>query len=243
MFELLTINPHVRTDITFSLQYGSPTMFFRDRMAEVRQTLAAKGRSLSLVPVAAVTQCHRLDRYLEDILRDILSICKLFNNGLQGKTVDSMVFLDMIVSIFYRLLRFRPVTVTNYDQDAQTVHCMALLVFMMTVFLQHDSRRVASYHLIFRRFREVLEGNVNTHHDEFIFWTMFIVGIWVLDDHDANWVVPQIYAAAQRLDLHTWVEAKSVLCKFPWLDGVHDETGSKVWNQAQGGFVPTQRAI
>ena len=206
-------------------------MFFRDRMSECRIILAANGLSLDRAPATSSIQYKQLDPYLYEILLDIMSLCSLFNENLLNRTIDLMTFQEILVSLCYRLLRFRSLNGSRQVSGIQAAYHIGLTVFTMTIFLQHDHRRIIHYGLIPLRLEDVLSNGMDEYENDFLFWLLIVGGIWVSSDESGDWLLPRIRIVAQRGGYDTWDEARNSICKFPWLNALHDQPGHKLWDQ------------
>jgi len=219
----------------FALQYGGPTMFFRDRMPEVQKILALKGLCLNRNSTATLVGLNRLDLYFHQILLDAMGLCALFNNDLHNCTLDLETFQEIVISLCYSLLRFRSLNDSKQQSDMQAAYHIGLTIFMMTVFLQYDRRRILDYNLIPLCLREFLDSRLDELEDEAILWLMIVGGIWISGDDDREWLAPRTRMMAQRLGIDTWDEVRSSVSKFPWINALHDEPGRSLWNRLRCG--------
>lgn len=227
---LLTAFP-CRTDIIFALQHGGSTSFFRDRMNEVRNSLQVQNLPLDRELNVPWTKYDNLDPYLEDIFLDAMDICSLFNQ-LGGKTVDYTIFLEVLISLCYRLLRFRSLHDANILADNQSAYHIGLVVFMMSLFLQNDRCRLINYILIPTCLKNLLQDELRQDM-ELSFWLLMIGGIWISDEPEHKWLNPKLRATAHWLGLTCWDDVKRSVCKFPWINGLHDQLGRSLWERVQ----------
>lgn len=199
-------------------------------MNHVRNSLWAQGLPLDRNLDVLSTRSNHLDPYLRDILFDIMSISSLFSN-LDDKTVNYMTFLEILTSLCYRLLRFRSLGDASTRCDVQAGYHIGLTIFMMTLFLQNDRRRMIKYCLIPVCLRNVLQSEVAEQEDEDALWLMIIGGIWISGEPESDWLAPRIRSMAQRLGLDSWDKARDCLCKYPWIGSQHDQPGRELWNR------------
>jgi hypothetical protein len=62
----------------------------------------------------------------------------------------------------------------------------------------------------------------------------FIGGMASLDDPNREWFVAKVNDMVWTLGLKTWDDVKGVLMKFLWIEGLHQETCSSLWEEAVG---------
>ncbi|RYO75252.1 hypothetical protein DL764_010538 [Monosporascus ibericus] len=221
-----------KVDVTYALQYGGPTAFFRDRMPELRKSLASKGLSLDCTSAVSSIPYDGLEPYLQDILLDVMSISSLFNSDLSYRTLDFLTFQEMNYSICFRLLRFRPLGHAGQGSGIQAAYHTGLTIFVITLFLQHTHhRRIQDYELVSMRLREVFDSGLDDLDDGLVLWLMILGSIWTTGDVDGDWLLPKISSEAQRLGLKTWDDARDIICKFPWINALHERPGRAVWRQ------------
>lgn len=222
-----------RTDILSCLQQGGPPAFYRDEMPQVRDTLGARNLIVPLSDTTATVRHANLSPDLKEILIDIIGVCSFFNTNLPNTTLDLSLFLETQVSICYRLLRFHELgTPWPASDSIQAAYHTALSLLMMSMFLQHDRRRVMDYSLITRCLWYVLdEVPLDEHEDELNLWLMVMGSIWIPGDDHMNRLAPKIQATAQRLGISTCDAMISSVSKFPWIHAIHDEPGQQAWKK------------
>jgi hypothetical protein len=203
-------------------------------MQKVDEGLAKKGLILDRNAAALTVQHSGLDPYLRDILVDIISLCSLFNDNLPKTTLDVNLFLENQTSICYRLLQFHPLA-SHWPEpcDAiQVAYHTGLTVFMMTMFLQHDRRRVLDYTLISRCVWQVLDsGKIEEIGEEFALWFMIMGGIWISVGVEVEALLSRIRSTAEALGIARWEDARLCVAKFPWIHALHDQPGHHLWNR------------
>ncbi|KAI5461788.1 hypothetical protein BGZ63DRAFT_424645 [Mariannaea sp. PMI_226] len=221
-----------KTDIIFSLQNGGPTKFFRDRMAKVRDVLMSKGILFDHGVAASFLQHHDLDPCLHEALLDIISACLVFNNTSCARDVDLITFQEMLMSICFRLLRFRSLDDPNQTSDVQSAYHVGLTIFMVTIFLQYDRRRIMNHGLISKSLSNVIHSGPFEHDQELLLWLMIVGGIWISGDLNGDWLLPGIRNVSRQLNIETWADCLIVITKFPWIKILHDEPGRALWDHA-----------
>ncbi|KAJ6109982.1 hypothetical protein N7486_002217 [Penicillium sp. IBT 16267x] len=220
-----------KTDIIFALQQGGSTSFFRDHFYDVRQSLRAQDLRLGRDSGVLSPQHENIDQYLWHILLDTMYICSLFNDP-GRKTVDYMIFLEVLISICYRLLKFRSLRDASTLFDKQSAHHIGLITFMMTMFLQNDRCRLINYSLVPICLKNALQDELSRQHIEFSFWLTIIGGIWISDELESEWIALKLRNGAQRLGLTSWEDARRFVCRYPWINGLHDHPGRILWERA-----------
>ncbi len=225
-----------RMDILYAFRYGKPVSYFRDRMFEVRSTLPSIGLDLhSDLTFGQHQQQNGINMEIQDILVDVMSITTLFNNPPTRQTLDISTFLEIVISICCRLIRFRPLQSPKPECKREAAYHIGLITFMTTLFLQWDNRRIKEYNLISRRLREVLDEDFDTAHDaDLLLWLLFIASLWFSPSSD-DWLVLRIRNLAVQLEINDWSGVCGLICKFPWINALHDKTGRVAWDLVKQG--------
>lgn len=226
-----------RVDVMLSLQHGGPPLFFRDRMAKVRDTLALPMLSINSDAASSCPHHDLLEPYLHGILVDAMGVALLFNNGVQ---IDLKTLQEMILSLGYRLVQFHPSGEEQWLWQLQAAYHLGLTIFTMTVFLHAGRRQILDYERIDHRLKEILDTDLEDHYPELALWLSVLGGLWASDGYDGHWLPPRIRPMAMRLDIHSWDEAYTVLSHFPWVHALHDDPGHALWDQAhQDELMPS----
>lgn len=219
-----------RTDIMLSLQYGRPTMFFRDRMAELWNKLASGGHRLDYAPVTPLNDLHP---YLNKICSDIANLCCLINRDPRQPILDLLGFEETFVSICYRLLQLIPMQDTACQIDTQTVFHLGLLIFTMTTFFQVGQKQIIDFKALSLRFQNFLDSDPSELEESLSLWLVTLGGIWCPKDLNRDLVASRICLLAQQQGIGSWSEFRSCLGRFPWIHALHDQPGLELWNQVQ----------
>ena len=198
-------------------------------MPQVRQTLLLDSHDLDADAALTSVQHTGLDYTLHKILLDVYSVSSLFNHRAQDQSMNLVTYQEMVLSIIYRLIEFQPLGAPQRRPDLHAAYHTGLTIFMMTIFLQYQRRRVVDYRLTFQCLREVIETSVLRDHSELALWAMVIGGIWVWDAPGREWLSLKLMGVVRELELQSWREARGVLRKFPWVNCIHDESGEQVW--------------
>ena len=220
-----------RTDVIFTLQYGGPTAFFRDKMPQVRDSLFVGGPHLDQIPHAPPVLHEGLDTRLHEVLVDVLHVSSVFNRHSLRRRASLIVYQEMVLSILYRLLNFQPLDGSRPGPDIEAAYRIGLTIFMTTIFLQHQHHCFIDLSLTLQSLKDIVETRIKE--SELAFWAMVIGGIWMWDDPGGEWLAPKLRAASQDLGIKNWGEAHRVLKRFPWIDRIHDESGRQVWEEAR----------
>lgn len=205
-------------------------------MSEARRTLAEEGIYLDRAPLPSNIAHNGLDPSLSDILIDITSVCKLLNHDLHGRTLDLITFQNIQMSICYRLLQFRPLNeytamAASGPPNAEEIYSIGLTVFMMTIFLQYNNRRIVDFKRAFECLKTVASVEFSDGESDLGLWLLLIGGIWLTGEQRVDWLAPAIHRVAQRLGLADWDAVFQCVAKFPWIHVLHDEPGRAVWSQ------------
>ncbi|RFU81113.1 hypothetical protein TARUN_1090 [Trichoderma arundinaceum] len=218
-----------KVDIMLSLQHGGPPLFFRDRMAKVRNTLALTKLDIDGDAAASCPQHNLLEPYLHAILVDMMGVALLFNNGVQ---LDLETLQEMILSLGYRLIQFHPSEEERKLWQLQTSYHIGLTIFTMTVFLHAGRRQILDYERVDRRLKEILDTDLEDHNPELALWLSILGGVWASDGYGGHWIPPKIRLMSMRLDIRSWDDVYIVIGHFPWIHALHDDPGHALWDQA-----------
>ncbi|KAH8703375.1 hypothetical protein BGW36DRAFT_369254 [Talaromyces proteolyticus] len=222
-----------KADIMLSLQHGKSTMYFRDRMAEVRNLLISKGLRLDYPLTSQPARYNQLYPSLQGIFSDVISFCRLLNAKTHNLVIDFLTFEEVLVSICYRLLNFRSLNESRKYSDVQNIYHVGLIVFMMTTFLQFNRHRIMNHRLLSLCLRDVMDTELHRDEDDLTLWFMIIGGIWISDGAEGGWINQRIQKMAVRRRINTWDEARRSVCMFPWVHALHDQPGCKLWSLVQ----------
>ena len=215
-----------------ALQNGGPTIYFRNRMSDAERTLASKGLHLDRTALALLASNYGLDSRLQGIWVDVSALCHLFNNDLRPGSVDLVTYQEILLSICYRLLRFRTLIESRTKFDEHSTLHLGLLLFIMTLFLHHGSRKVVSFELVSQILLGIATESATVGpSDHMVLWLMIIGGIWTSSDACSSWLVPRIKETADRIGIQCWKDARIAIQELPWIKVVHDKPGETLWNR------------
>ena len=210
-------------------------MYFRDRMSDAERTLASKGVQLHRNVLPSQVVAYRLDTELFEVLVDVTALCHLFNGDLRPGSVDLVTYQEIVISICYRLLRFRSLAESNRLLDEHSVLHLGLTLFVMTIFLHHGSRKVLSFKLVPQILLDICSESTDERNDYMLFWLLIIGGIWTSSDACGSRLIPHIKETAGKMGIECWEDAQGVLQKLPWIGAVHNGPGETLWNRLAAG--------
>jgi hypothetical protein len=203
-------------------------------MSEVRSTLLSMGFNFYSGLTSGQHQRDGLNTDIQDILVDVISITTLFNNPPTRQTLDIRTFLEIMISICCRLIRFRPLQSPKPECKREAAYHIGLITFMTTLFLQWDNRRIQEYDSISRRLREVLDEEFDAHDGDLLLWLLFIASLW-FSTTSSHWLILRIRILTVQLDIDNWSRVRDSICKFPWINVLHEKTGRAVWDLVYHG--------
>ncbi|KIV99252.1 uncharacterized protein PV09_09023 [Verruconis gallopava] len=218
-----------KTDIDLSLHDGSPTHFYRDKMAEIKTTLRERGYVLADKSVPFTTSLSTTAPELAGILQDTICITALFNDKDVDFKVDPHTLAEITVSIGYRLLKFRTLNDTRQDNALEAAFHIGIATFLSTLYIQFGNRRFLKYHLVGTRLCEVIENGLGKENASVMLWLVFLGGISVLSNVDRDWLTRTVHVVTQALRITTWEEIQDHLLGYPWVSELHDKPGMAVW--------------
>jgi hypothetical protein len=211
-------------------------LFFRDCFSKVQSTLKSKGFARNRLSEIPPAQCEQLDPYLRDILLDALDIAAVLNDPVGDGHLGLITFQEILVSICSRLIHFRPLKSDMPLSLVESAYHIGLVIYTMSLFLQHDRRRIMDYDLVTVRLKEVLDSAQELD-DGLAIWLMCLGGIWLADDPCRVWLVPIIGQFTHRTGISSWSEVHDRVSKLPWINAVHEDQGRLAWTSALEGSV------
>jgi hypothetical protein len=117
-------------------------------MSEVRSTIASINGNLHSVSTTPTRQKNEINPYLRNVLDDTIMLTSFFNSASDSQTMDITMFLDILVSICCRIIRFQPLQNPKPKCKEEAAYHIGLITFMTTLFLQWDIRRIYEYNLV-----------------------------------------------------------------------------------------------
>lgn len=211
-----------------ALQQGNYPIYFRDNLANAERTLAAQGLNLkrSTVPLPACVLGLPCD--LREIFLDVMALCYLMNHEIQPSSLDLVTYQDILLSVFYRLLRLRSLNEARQIFDEYAVIHFGLVLFAMTVLLHHGARKVIDFHLASECLQHILDNSRLYNDDDSMLWLLVIGGIWT---SDTQWISLQSSQLLKHTSCTSWTNVKARLVKYPWIRVLHDKAGEEFWDK------------
>lgn len=219
----------------YCLQFGVTPRFSRDRFPEVRKMLQSQG----VVFKDNFTPPPGLHPDIACVLKDVMEVCDLFNDELgRNRTLDSGSHLEIVISVFYRLLGFSTLLSFQQVSAQDAIYHMGLMTLMVTIFLPRYGNRIIPYEPIAQRIRYVIGTLlVDEPSSKAKFWLMMMSCIWLAGEADAEWLAVWTRDAAKDLKIETWEHASAVLQNFPWLVYFHGDVGPLLWKSVLEGHL------
>ncbi|CAG9990899.1 unnamed protein product [Clonostachys byssicola] len=217
-----------KVDVVFALQFGGPTAFFRDEMLRVRAEMASKGRFQRLLALPAIHDKNTPNPLLKEVLLDVLDVSALINGNKSKLVVDLINFQEILMSVFYRLLRMHPLQGVPLTNDADAMYHLGLLIFMLTLFITIEKQRILECCPVSDAVRELLDRDLSKSSDELVLWFLLIGAIWT-STVEGDWILPNLQEVRKRLCLNKWEEVQCRIESFPWISVLHDEPGRSLW--------------
>lgn len=173
------------------------------------------------------------------VLKDVMEVCDLFNDELgRNRTLDSGSHLEIVISVFYRLLDFSNLLSFRVMPAQDAIYHIGLLTLMVTIFLPRYGNRIIPYEPIAQRMRYVIETLlVDEPSSKANFWLMMMCCIWLAGEADAEWLAVRTRDAAKDLGIESWEQAGLVLQRFPWLVNFHGDVGPLIWKSVLEGHL------
>ena len=209
-------------------------LFFRDRLSKVQNTLKAKSFARNRISAIPLTQCEHLDPYLRGILLDVLEIDAVLNDFAGDGHLGLVTFQEILVSICSRLIHIRPLKSDKPMSPVEAAYHTGILIYIMSLFFQHDHRRIMDYDLVTVRLKEVLDCEQELN-DDLALWLMCLGGIWLADDPYRLWLAPMIRQFTHTTGIDSWPEVHDRVSKFPWINVIHEDQGRLAWASALEG--------
>lgn len=218
----------------FAIQTGCPTLLFLDKTSQILTHVRTRDYALQRKDARLRVSFDRLGHSLRGIWNDTMSASALLYDLAEGKSLDINTYYDVILSLSYRLLKFRTLNEAKVMLDKHSAHHMALVAVLMTVLMQHTPRRILKLQLAIECLETIFLLSIsNDDDDEFVLWFAIITNMWIMGERDQEWLVQIIRDRSARLGLSSWEEVQTIMQEFPWIDQIHDEPGRKIWNSVQ----------
>jgi hypothetical protein len=219
-------------DILYAFQYGKPISFFRDRMFEAQTRLASKGFLYDQVFAEYSTRRAHLSPSLHGILIDAISFANFLDAAPNNREIDLYTFSDLLHSMCYRLIRHHPLESTTSLGGEEDAYHIGLTLFVMTLFMQFDNKRILRCDLVSTRWENVLDRDIGELDDDILLWLALMGGMWIHKVPDKSRNNSKMKRLASNLGISTWSEVQAAISPFPWIKAVHETPSFDVWNSA-----------
>ncbi|KAH8880878.1 hypothetical protein GQ53DRAFT_521227 [Thozetella sp. PMI_491] len=220
-----------KTDIDYAFHYGTPSSFYRDRMAQAAHSMGLSDLTVDLHSVHCRPGPGRIDDSLMRILLDVYQVSHWVNQHYSSLQTGTDVVQEVIVSVGYRLVRFHELGGPQLEGKLEACYHVGLVAFLTTMFLQTGGRRFLRYRLVRRCLRTAVERGLDEEDSDSMLWLLFIGGLSVLEETDDAWLLPRISQVVQHLGIKSWLQLHEFLTRFPWISPIHDEAGKVLWNK------------
>ena len=211
-----------------ALQQGDAPAYFRNNLAKVERKLDTMGLFLNRATSVPPACYYDLNLHLREVFDDMTALCDLLNHNIKPASMDLVMYQEILLSIFYRLLRFRSLNQALETFDENSLVHLGLVLCTMTVLLHHGTRTVIDFHLVSDCLECVLDSVTEQHDTELVLWLLSMGGIWT---SGAEWVVDRIKSQAGSLASARWNVVHERLTKLPWINVLHDKAGQSFWDK------------
>jgi hypothetical protein len=174
------------------------------------------------------------DHELRDVLVDLLSVTRLFNDSRTFVRLDPYSYQEILISVCYRLLHHHQLAGDGPKNDNENACYLGLLALATTLLFQYGRSQRLQYGLLAGKLRIII-GRVLSNklvEETTLLWLLFTGGISVFNTTDWEWLVPQIKALLSSLNIHDWLAARDKIKTLPWIDVAHDKPGKELWQAA-----------
>jgi hypothetical protein len=188
-----------------------------------------------------------INTFLQEILLDANTLAHGINTDNKSSTADydPHILQEVIVSLGYRLIRFRALR-----SDAQVENMVeasihfGIIAFLTTLFLRSSGRRFLRYGLVAECLKDVVDDGWRTSDEgemESVLWLLFISGISVMQETatDRSWSVLHLQHLVKSMGMEswTWAQLRRLLGRFPWIGCIHDRPGQDLWGEVTLGLA------
>lgn len=164
----------------------------------------------------------RPDPRLLHVWADLRAFSALANGAEESnKAMQPGLFHKLNTTVVSRLTRL------EYDQGSfSEVLRLVMLAYMKTLVI-----RLKGFGKGMKYIAEQLEANLGSltlmsaENSPLIFWILLTIAISVFESLEPCWLRSGLERAVATLGLKHWPEAKSILKKFMWINGLHDLPG------------------
>ena len=201
-------------------------------MELVRSNLTSQGIKFDRSAAEDTLRHQVLDVNLHNVIIDSICVCDLFNHGIGNRQIDLVTFQEMVYSICYRLLNFRPLDDPSRT-SVQAAYHIGLTMIVMSMFLRFDRRRVLDYRFLTCALSDTLDSWPVDADDELLLWLVMVGGIWVSGALGNDWLHQLIRRTSRKLGVESWDSVLDIVKTFPWIHALHDAPGRELWETVQ----------
>lgn len=211
-----------------ALHFGTPTIFYRDEMAEISAHMASCGftGTASFANLECYSVLRDISPYLQQTLLDVSNATAFFNRGFR---IDPHMLQEVIVSFGYRFLRFQPIGCALLRSKLDSVCHIALTALTTTMFFQIGRRRFMQYELVGQHLKRVVAMGLDDIDPDVRLWLMFVGGVSVLPEREEAFLLTNIWDAALAGGVRDWEDARGRLMRFPWISSLFDTEAERFW--------------
>lgn len=174
-------------------------------------------------------QRGRIHSQLADILEDVTKVAHVFNSSGPDFRMDPSVFQELIISIGYRLVHFRPLNEQRPSKWIDAAYHIGLITFVSTLYLQMGPRRSLKYKLVGKYLRDVIDQAAPTIDSDVVLWLLLLGAISVISDLDRVWFAVKLQECSCMLAIDDWDTLHEHLSRFPWIQSLHSESAKALW--------------
>lgn len=211
-----------------ALQDGCAPKYFRDSLADAEKILSTRGLYFKRALFSKPACCKTVGSSLGDVYVDVMALCHLLNHDIKPRSIDLLTYQEIILSIFYRLLRFRSLNDARDSFDKQTITHVGLVLFVMTIFLHHGTRSIIDFQLASSYLEVILNNDDSDQDDDVVLWALLIGGIWTAN---AGWIIERAKITVQRTEISTWSDVQNRIQGLPWINVLHNKPGEEFWHR------------
>ncbi|KAL4754724.1 hypothetical protein BDW72DRAFT_117553 [Aspergillus terricola var. indicus] len=238
----------LRADLEYALQLGLRTLFGSEGIEFLRE---CKDICLNDEKQEEMVANPEVDLFLQKGLRlslwstfsNMRRLADLLNDAGAGyrRRLGAEQFHNTIMLLGYSLLHISPLNVSTGPgacsmlgiSPLEDIVHLGLIAFLVT-FLRGLNQRIAENPLLSHRLRLAIEkllssvegGEEGKIIKRVLIWALFVGAVAVFKPSDDEWLIPTTNTAMNALGLSSWKDVKEALAGFPWVDAVHDRTGT-----------------
>jgi hypothetical protein len=107
------------------------------------------------------------------------------------------------------------------------------MIAFMATFLLGLGRRIPSFPQLAQLARSAIQEQFDEDEEsqETYLWMLMILGALGVLSGDDVWLAPRLTGTAAHLGVLTWEDVTRILCKFPWVNVLHDKPGRAFWHR------------